>query len=91
MKPRRTVLSDTVFRLAGGTEDNDLWLFCDTDADGAPLLRSCWVPTDEERRAIADGGNVELIVWGAGHPPVAMGVVHYPLGKAPEDGEGGGE
>lgn len=80
MKPRRTHLSNQVFRLPGGTEDNDLWVYLDQHTDGSPLIRSCWVPTDEEREAIVAGANIELIVWGAGHPPVAMGVVRYPLG-----------
>jgi hypothetical protein len=85
MKPRRTILSNAVFSLPGGNEDNDLWVMRDEHADGSPLVRSCWVPDDEERKAIADGANIELIVWGAGHPPVAMGVVHYPLGAPPDD------
>ena len=84
MRPRRTHESNNVFRLLGGTEDNDLWVRVDTDSEGFPIVRSCWVPTDEERQAIADGANVELCVWGQGHPPVSMGVVRYPLGKAPE-------
>jgi hypothetical protein len=85
MRPRRTHISNSVYRLAGGTEDNDLWVYIDTHADGSPLVRSCWEPTDEERQAIADGANVELIVWGTGHPPVAMDVVRYPLGAPPPE------
>jgi hypothetical protein len=87
VKPRRTHYSNQVFRLMGGTEDNDLWLMRD-EQGGTPLLRSCWVPTDEERTAIAEGSNIELIVWGGGHPPVAMGVVSYPLGAAPKGNSG---
>jgi hypothetical protein len=60
VNPRRTHLSDSVFRLPG-----------------------VWVPSDEERQAIADGANVELIVYGAGHPPVSMRLDETPLGKAP--------
>jgi hypothetical protein len=84
MKARRTHLSDKVFRLVGGNEDNDLWVFADRDAEGNNVIRSTWVPTDEERQRIADGSNIELLVWGTGHPPVTMDVVDYPLGKAPE-------
>jgi hypothetical protein len=80
VKPRRTVYSNAVFSLPGGNEDNDLWLMRDEHTDGSPLLRSCWVPTDEERKKIAEGANIELIVWGGGRPPVSMGVVSYPLG-----------
>lgn len=84
MKPRRTHLSNHVFRLPGGNEDNDLWLYRSAH-EGETLLRSCWVPSDQEREAIANGANVELIVWGGGHPPVAMEVVNYPLGAPPSD------
>lgn len=79
MKPRRTIHSDMVLSLPGGTEDNDLWAQRDQYVDGSPLIRSCWVPTDDERRAIAAGANIELIVWGIRHPPVAMDVVDHPL------------
>lgn len=85
MRPHRTHFSNTVYRLPGGTEDNDLWVEVGPADEGAgELLRSCWVPTAEERRAIAEGANVELIVWGSAHPPVALGVVDYPLGRPPE-------
>lgn len=85
MRAKRTHLSNHVMGLEGGTEDNDLWMLVETN-DGEVLLRSCWVPTDAERRRIAEGSNIELIVWGAnGHPPVAMAVVDYPLGKAPAE------
>lgn len=81
MKPRRTHLSNKVYSLIGGNEDNDLWVY-----DDGEYLRSCWVLTDEERKAIAEGCNIELIVWGQGTPPVAMGVVNYPLGAVPNEG-----
>lgn len=71
MKPRRTPSSNTVFSLPGGTEDNDLWVRRDVLA-GEPVICSVWVPTDEERAAIAGGANIELIVWGEGTPPVAL-------------------
>ena len=84
LKPRRTWVSNAVFRLPGGNEDNDLWLYRSVDEDGVVLLRSCWVPTDEQRQAIADGANIELLVWGREHPPVSVGICTYPLGKAPD-------
>jgi len=81
MKPRRTVLSDKVFRLPGGTEDNDLWTITYGPEDGGPCIGSTWVPTDEERQRIADGTNIELVVWGEGHPPVAVRLSTYKLGR----------
>lgn len=84
MKPRRTHLSNVVFELPGGNEDNSLWLYREQSAQGT-ILRSCWVPTDAERKEIAEGANIELLVWGGGHPPVAMMTCDYPLGVPPKD------
>jgi hypothetical protein len=84
MKPRRTHDSNRVYRLAGGNEDNDLWVMetFDSENPATPVVLSVWEPTDVERARIAAGDNVELAVWG-GQPPVAMHVTDVPLGKAP--------
>jgi hypothetical protein len=71
MKPRRTPTSNHVFSLPGGNEDNDLWV--QRDVDPAFSL-SVWELDDEERAAIAEGGTVELVIFGAGHPPVSLAV-----------------
>jgi len=81
VKARRTHFSDFVFRLPGGTEDNDLWVCRDTDELDNPVIRSTWELSDRERQQIAEGENVELIVWGAGTPPVALTTTAVPLGK----------
>lgn len=86
MNTRRTHNSNFTFRLEGGTEDNDLWVHRDEENG---LITSTWVPTDEERVAIANGENIELIVWGQGHPPVALRTTTVALGKAPDNDEGG--
>lgn len=80
MRPRRTVESNQVFRLAGGTEDNDLWTRVARDEDGLQVVISTWEPTDEERSAIAAGANIELCVWG-GQPPVSLAVTQVQLGR----------
>lgn len=85
MRPRRTPSSNKVFRLVGGTEDNDLWVRLDVDEHEQPVICSTWEPTDEERQAIAEGENVELIVWGRGTPPVALRTTPETLGKGPAD------
>jgi len=86
MRARRTVNSDKVFRLPGGNEDNDLWVEVFEDDDGYPIIASVWEPTPQERLRIAAGENVKLMVWGSGHPPVAMGVTDERLGKPPATG-----
>jgi hypothetical protein len=82
MKPRRTHFTNKVFRLSGGTEDNDLWAYIQRDDQGTPIVCSVWVPTEEERERIANGENIRLCVWG-GQPPVVLDLTDEPLGKAP--------
>jgi hypothetical protein len=82
VKPRRTHGSNQVFRLAGGNEDNDLWVRVGHDGDGTPIIYSTWEPTPEERERIAAGENIELAVWG-GQPPVSLVLTDVPLGKPP--------
>lgn len=81
MRPRRTPASNQVFRLLGGTEDNDLWVQRVVQ-DGQPIIRSVWELDDDERAAIAKGAHIRLHVFGDGTPPVALDVVSTPLGAA---------
>lgn len=39
-------------------------------------MQSAWVPTEDEKRLIAEGRPVILTIWGwrGGHPPVSVGV-----------------
>lgn len=80
MRPRRTPTSNKVFRLAGGTEDNDLWVRAGIE-DGEPTISSTWEPNEEERTALAAGASIELTVWGIGHPPVALRTTTESLGR----------
>jgi len=82
MKPRRTVHSTRALTLPGGTEDNDLWIYNMPDEQGNNVICSVWEPTPQQRDAIAKGENIRLLVWGRGHPPVAMDTTDEPLGKA---------
>lgn len=83
MKPRRTVESTGVLRLPGGNEDHDLWYQSCVTPLGTHVFETVWEPTDEERAAIAGGANVELNVWGAQHPPVAVRTTLVQLGRGP--------
>lgn len=71
MKPRRIAASNKVYRLQGGTEDNDLWVEQDV---AEQTITSTWELDEDERAAIAAGGTIDLTVWGAGTPPVALKV-----------------
>lgn len=84
LRPRRTHFSNKVYSLEGGTEDNDLWVTIDADEHGQPVICSTFEINDAQRAAIAEGANVELIVWGAQQPPVMVRVTANPLGKKPD-------
>lgn len=84
MRPRRTHRSNATYVLEGGNEDNDLWVERTTmEGSDDPIIASVFVPTDEEREAIARGENVKLLIWGTAQPPVAVITTDEPLGKAP--------
>lgn len=44
------------------------------DVAGNPVMQSKWVPSREERAAIAAGGDVIVTVWGTMHPPIDVEV-----------------
>lgn len=73
-----------MFRLPGGTEDNDLWVYDMLDNDGQHVILSVWEPTPQERTAIANGDNIRLMIWGDAVPPIALGLTDEPLGKPHE-------
>lgn len=81
MKPRRTHESMSVLRLPGGNEDNDLWFTVREAEGGAPVICSTWEPSEDERRRIAAGENIELIVFSTAHPPVSIRTTDVPLGR----------
>jgi hypothetical protein len=80
MRPRRTIYTDRVFSLPGGTEDNDLWTYMVVTDSGSGIA-SVWVPTDDERAAIAAGENIRLVVFGMTMPPVYLDLTDEAIGK----------
>ena len=83
VKGRRTHFTTRVFRLPGGTEDNDLWVYDMADGQNNHVIVSVWEPSQKEREAIANGENIRLLIWGDGIPPIALDTTDEPLGKAP--------
>lgn len=72
MRTRKFPGANTVFVLEGGNEDNDLWVEKTLNENDEEILVSVWELDDDEREQIARGGTIELVVWGNGHPPVAL-------------------
>jgi hypothetical protein len=71
MDPIKTNRSNFVYK--GPTPDiGDL--ACErTTESGTPVVYSVWEPSEEERRAIAEGGYVKLGIWGMEPiPPVSV-------------------
>lgn len=72
MKPVRTAFTNMVFKLQGGSDDNDLPVEKNHDADEKDILISTWYVSPQESQQIANGRRIELIVWGEEHPPVTL-------------------
>lgn len=70
MRPVRTAKSNLVYV---GPTPNIGDLHCERRAPGR--IYSVWEPTPDERKAIADGANIELGVMGEPIPPVSLVVV----------------
>lgn len=75
MKPVITPYTNTTFVLPGGDESNQLPVEkAKHENDGQPVLISTWELTGPEMLALRKSRKIDLIVWGTGHPPVAMRV-----------------
>lgn len=79
MRPRRIRgLADKVFRLTGGTEDNDLFVSLIEPSEDYPTgaVTSYWkLDADELELLKRNGGYLELTVLSVPPPPVAMRAV----------------
>jgi len=76
MKPIRTAFTNRLFKLEGGTEENDLPVeACEDEAENT-ILVSTWELSVDERLKIWKGAKVELLVWGTEHPPVAIRIAN---------------
>jgi hypothetical protein len=56
-----------------GIGDLPCWRQYDTEY-GVNVIYSVWEPSDEERKAIANGANIELGIVGEPIPPVSVNV-----------------
>ena len=43
-----------------------------TSVGPLPVMKSVWVPSPEERAALAAGANIALLIVGTRHPPVGV-------------------
>jgi hypothetical protein len=72
MKPVRTAFTNMLFKLEGGTDENDLPCEKTHDGDEKDVLVTTWEVTPQEAQEIVKGKRIELVVWGEEHPPVAL-------------------
>lgn len=45
---------------------------------GDYVLETAWIPSEEEKAAIAAGAPIILTIWGMAHPPVSINVEAAP-------------
>jgi hypothetical protein len=69
MRPIRTVQSNFTYHAPPGMRECEPLPVVRT-SDGRTV--SVWEPTPEQRRAIAEGANIELHVWMQPPPPVGL-------------------
>jgi len=76
VKPIKTARSNHNFGPPAGHEGSIGDLPCQRlTEENIPWIRSVWQPSEDERRAIADGANIELdVAWIGGFPPVSLNV-----------------
>jgi hypothetical protein len=74
MIPKDFARSNTTFVKPSGMTDEECSQLkvCNTGNE----LISCWQPSEDERRAIAEGGPVWLRILGRAHPPVSLSAVN---------------
>ena len=80
MRPIRTPDTDLVFKLRGGTEENDLPAerVETPEGPGAAAVVTVWDLDSEERAAVAAGAMIRLTIFDGLIPPVALGVEDRP-------------
>lgn len=94
MQARKTPSSNSTYRLAGGTEDNDLPTRVGVVGDehvevplndpglGMPYVASVWEPDQDERAALATGlANIELVILGEQPPVIVRTTREQPTGS----------
>lgn len=72
MKPVRTPWTNSLYKLEGGTDENDLPIEKTHDADEHPVLVSTWEVSPQEAQEIVKGKRIQVIIWGEEHPPIAV-------------------
>lgn len=68
-KPIRTPDTNLVYKLPGGTEDNDLPCVREV-VGGTPVICSTWQLDTDELVRVTETGCVDLAIWGEPIPPV---------------------
>lgn len=72
MKPIKPSNSNFTYTAPPGMDNcEDLHVYVQHH-DGCRIISSVWEPSPEERALIARGGNIQLNVFGEGHPVVSL-------------------
>lgn len=67
------ITNPTIILAENQPEYQNLPVLCEAVGDSQSMT-SLWFPTNEELKALVDGGCVRLSVMGFSHPPVLVGV-----------------
>ncbi|MDW9491690.1 hypothetical protein [Sinorhizobium meliloti] len=78
MLPSNFRQANLVLKGPEGSGIIDLPVFANADEN---TQTSLWIPNDEERRTIAEGGGVVVSVFGGVHPPIGVGAAAIEYGQ----------
>lgn len=89
MQPSHFRQANLVLKAPPGEEENvqDLHVFHNRDEN---TVSSLWIPSDEEREIISNGGGVLVSVWGHSHPPIFVGAAALEYGHHHEPSDEAG-
>lgn len=91
MKPAHTEHTNRTYKLRGGTDENDLPTYQHFTQSGHLITSSVWVPTDAQRKAIADGENIRLNIFGNRIAPCAIDTTDEQITRMVPDGSDRGQ
>jgi hypothetical protein len=74
MEPVQTDFTNCIFKLPGGGPETDLPVEKNIDVEGRDVLISTWELSDEDLKQLQEVRKLDLIIWGKGHPPVALAI-----------------
>jgi hypothetical protein len=76
MESKQTKSCSIIFKLEGGTKENDLHGYRTLDTNNNIVSCGVFTPNEEERIEIANGARIVVAIWGKTVPPMNVIIIH---------------